>query len=428
MFFSKLKSRLDRLRYEAFKPRPRKSIIEFPGINLRLHSLHAANESWEGLNILAWIMDEASAFTTLGGRANALNVYGTLRSSANSRFPNLHWMGVVISFARRQEGDFTLARYEASKTTPRMFGDLASTWDVNPQYDPTHPLFRDFEWVTIEELNIRVPAPFEQDFIADATDAKTKYMCQPPPQEGGFFELPHKLDEAINADLPQLLHSKSVREATVSVTDAMSGAPKDSIRRYVHLEIDQLPPKREDCIYYMHGDPGLVNDFFAVCVLHTTPETVKTVIDGDGRERQIKMVIVDGLITWEPRANTPVDMINVNETLLKLARYYDIRHVTFDKWNSAGSIQMLQNVGIHAEDLSFSSAQQFSMYRNLKMLVYNNMIQIPGEQEGTIKELKYLKVAGNRITHDTYGKDRADALAAAAWSATGDVIACAGAT
>jgi len=137
------------------------------------------------------------------------------------------------------------------------------------------------------------------------------------------------------------------------------------------------------------------------------------------------MVIVDGLITWEPRANTPVDMINVNETLLKLARYYDIRHVTFDKWNSAGSIQMLQNVGIHAEDLSFSSAQQFSMYRNLKMLVYNNMIQIPGEQEGTIKELKYLKVAGNRITHDTYGKDRADAVAAAAWSAPGEVMACA---
>ena len=72
-------------------------------------------------------MDEASAFTTLAGKDNAANVYGTLRSSANSRFPHLYWMGAVISFARRQEGDFTLARYEMSKTTPRMFGDLAST-------------------------------------------------------------------------------------------------------------------------------------------------------------------------------------------------------------------------------------------------------------------------------------------------------------
>ncbi|MEP7214629.1 MAG: hypothetical protein ABI782_00155 [Anaerolineaceae bacterium] len=29
-----------------------------------------------------------------------------------------------------------------------------------------------------------------------------------------------------------------------------------------------------------------------------------------------------------------------------------------------------------------------------------------------------MNVAGNRITHDTYGKDRADALAAASWAAT----------
>jgi hypothetical protein len=31
-------------------------------------------------------------------------------------------------------------------------------------------------------------------------------------------------------------------------------------------------------------------------------------------------------------------------------------------------------------------------------------------------------VENNKITHDAYGKDRADALAAAAWTAVGEVL------
>ena len=37
-----------------------------------------------------------------------------------------------------------------------------------------------------------------------------------------------------------------------------------------------------------------------------------------------------------------------------------------------------------------------------------------------VKELVYLKVENNRITHDVYGKDRADAVAASVWAATGE--------
>jgi hypothetical protein len=135
-------------------------------------------------------------------------------------------------------------------------------------------------------------------------------------------------------------------------------------------------------------------------------------------EREIRRVVVDFTLTWEPRANTPVDLMNVDETILRLARYYGIRYVTFDRWNSAGSIQRLINAGIMAEDLSFSSAQQFQMYRNLKMLVYNSLLTIPDDRE-LLNELIYLKVKNGKIDHDAYDKDRADAIAAAAWWATG---------
>ena len=54
------------------------------------------------------------------------------------------------------------------------------------------------------------------------------------------------------------------------------------------------------------------------------------------------------------------------------------------------------------------------------MLVYNSLISWP-DDENILLELKFLKVENSKITHDAYGKDRADAIAAAAWSATGEV-------
>lgn len=60
-----------------------------------------------------------------------------------------------------------------------MLGDTGTTWDINPQFDPTHPLYKNFEWVTIPDLNVRVPKPFVEEFLKDPTDCKTKYMCHP---------------------------------------------------------------------------------------------------------------------------------------------------------------------------------------------------------------------------------------------------------
>lgn len=332
-------------------------MIRFPNINLRLHSVHAANESWEGLNLLAWVMDEASAFRAAGGMTDISGaVYGTLRTSAHSRFPSLRWIGMIISFPRKQVGDFTLEKYKDAQTSPTMFGDRGATWDVNPQYDPAHPLFKDFPWVTIEALNIRIPKPFVEEFLKDPTDCKTKYMCEPPPQIGGFFELPTKLDECVDRELPGVVATSQLVKRTVRELDF----------EYVSMLIDQIPPRQEGCSYFLHGDPGLVSDAFSICVCHTLPES-KWVVDLEGEERQLQKVVVDFVLNWERTSTTPVDLKNVEETIEKLARYYGIQRITFDRWNSATSIQSLIEKGFFAEDLSFSAAQQLQMQRNLKL-------------------------------------------------------------
>lgn len=67
------------------------------------------------------------------------------------------------------------------------------------------------------------------------------------------------------------------------------------------------------------------------------------------RSAELKQVVVDFVLAWQPRTGVPVDVVNVNEVILKVARYYSVRHVTFDKWNSASSVQMLVNNGIFAK-------------------------------------------------------------------------------
>ena len=236
VFFSKLKARLGARCFKEFGPVIGATMVRFPAINLRLHSVHAANESWEGLNLLAWVMDEASAFRAAGGNAdNSGAVYGTLRTSANSRFASMRWVGIIISFPRKQVNDFTFEKYKDAQTSPTMYGDTGATWDINPQYDPTHPLFKNFEWVTIEELNVRVPKPFVEEFLKDPTDCKTKYMCEPPPQVGGFFEIPMKLDQRVDRNLPQIVATSQL------VRREVRGMQFD----YVSRLVDQVPTRLE---------------------------------------------------------------------------------------------------------------------------------------------------------------------------------------
>jgi hypothetical protein len=325
VFYSKLKSRLRAPCFREFGPVIGATQTVFPAINLRLHSVHAANESWEGLNILAWVMDEASAFRAAGGQSdNSGAVYGTLRTSANSRFASMRWIGIIISFPRKQVNDFTLDKYKDAQKSPTMYGDIGATWDINPQYDPSHPLFKDFEWVVLEELNLRVPKPFAEEFVRDPTDCRTKYMCDPPPQIGGFFELPRKLDECIDPGLPGILytHDKIVREV------------REVEFEYVAIDVTSIPPRQDGCVYSMHGDPGLVSDAFSICVCHTLPES-KMVVNGQGEDVELRRVVVDFVLNWEPTSTTPVDLKNVEEVMESLARYYGIQRITFDRWNSA---------------------------------------------------------------------------------------------
>lgn len=426
IFFNKLASRLKRPCFQSRMPEGVRiqynaDQIIFPHVNLRLHSKHAENESWEGLNLLFWVMDEASAFRTKSGGDNAKACYDTLYSSADTRFPSFRWIGLIISFPRKQVNDFTLVKYyeareemqqaEAEGRHPSMWCDRAATWEVNPQFDPGHPFYKAIGFEVLEDLNVRVPEPYVKQFRRDPIDARTKFMAEPPPQEDGFFDIPDKLHQCVNRSLPTAVSSPTTITRSVMVNGEEQELP------YVQLDIASLPPYIEGATYYLHGDPGLKSDAFALALGHSFPE-VTWLVDDEGNDYGAKRVVIDFVLTWEPQPKVPVNLKQVDEVIATLCKAYRVAKVTFDRWNSANSIQTLLDMGIFAEDMSFSGAQQLAMYRNLKMLVYNGLLTLPDDQD-TLNELLFLRLKGQRIEHDAYGKDRADAVAAVAFSATG---------
>lgn len=365
-------------------------------------------------NVLAWVMDEASAFRTVGGKDNAAEVYKSLRSSAMSRFGWMHWLGMIISFPRKQQGDFTLSKYEASLTNPNIFGDRGATWEVNPRWEKGHPLYQPTSdvWVTIEDLNIQVPQEFEEDFLADGIDALTRYKAEPPLTEGGFFENPHTITEAIDKNLQPIIASVGER------MEIIEHAVDNPVRRYVTRELEYLPPVVEGRPYFMHADPGVVKDSFTIAVAHTMPET-KVVTQAKGDALEIPRVVVDFVLSWDPRPNRPVDYLNVDEVIKQIVKFYGIKRFTADRWNSVHTIQTLVELGVDASDMNFSNPDQLAMYRYLRLCFYNDMISLAPGDEPTQNELKFIKQKDGKIIHDIYGKDRADAVAAVVWNAAG---------
>ncbi len=244
--------------------------------------------------------------------------------------------------------------------------------------------------------------------MKDGVDAMTKYMAKPPLTEGGFFENPHMIGEAVDKTMEKLVATPAIRTEILDV---------GVTRRYTGWQLDSFPSRVPNVLYYMHGDPGLTKDSFALALAHPLPEFKEITIEG-GKKIKIPKVVVDFVLTWDPKVKVPVDLVNQEEVMKELIRYYQVRRVTFDRWNSANSIQDLVKMGVDADDMTFSNTEQFAMYRFLRLSIYNNMLVLP-DDEKLVNELAFLKQKAGKIEHDLYGKDRADAVAAVVWQAAG---------
>jgi len=459
VFFAKLKARIERWawlndRYNVIEAGRRKGKyvpgreqvvinddhIEFPN-HIRAWSRHAQNESYEGLNIIVWVMDEASAFLSKLKRENAEAIYQTLRTSAASRF-GMRWVGFIISYPRHAD-DFTMSKLKDAKARPELgiFADgPRRTWEVNERtkHEPR---------VTVRDLE--VPISLANDFEADFEEALSRYCCEPPMAREAFFRYPQHLRDAIKIGKAPLIEWE---QTIIPRTDGDSGEE----RGYIGVRLTRLGELSADAKLYAHGDPGLVNDSFALAIAHPVAATVirrmpasevlpahqlAKLDDPDQLvewEIDVNRTVVDALIVWrpDPRHGHQVDLQNVEDIIFQLKKAYpSLGHwpkkirgetarrptFTFDHWNSALTIQRMRSRRMNVEEEHWARDFQVDIFRNARSNFYNGLVTLPDtpsitstdpRDPGAVYELERIEfVDAIKVDHPEGGsKDSADAV------------------
>jgi hypothetical protein len=367
--------------------------------SITCHSGHSERESWEGYNVICVILDEISGFSmesTSGSDQSktAQAIYDMYRASVDSRFPD-YGKVILLSFPRFK-GDFIQQRYNAviadkdvivrdyefkiddelddsieenkfsieweedhinAYRFPRVYALRRPTWEINPTR-------------TIED--------FKRAFFTNPVDALSRFACMPPDSIDAFFKSKEKIEVCFNQPYNGI---------------------DDSGRFH-----DWFQPV-EGKEYFVHVDLAQKHDHCAVAMSHVDKWVhLKAFLD---HEVISPLVIVDLIKWWTPTSDKSVDFSEVKQFIIDLrSRGFNIRKVTFDRWNSHDIQSDLRMLGINTETLSVAKKH------------YDDMVMLVGEERIIgpripllVDELTQLRIIRGKVDHPRKGsKDLSDAV------------------
>jgi len=378
--------------------------VTFPG-NIRAISESSENESYEGYNIIVWIMDEASAFKSAKKIENARNIYNTLKSSANTRFVG-RWIGFVLSYPRKEDDwDFTTQLYKESLTSDSMYGSREFSWDVAPAATYPGPKFKFVYDRPDQHIEIEVPEVLREDFEKDPETSLGKYCCMPGRSQGAFIELAGAIPRIISDRSPLFTTETVVVENRSEDGELLFRGIGHRIVSWDMLRVDKQGK------YVIHVDCGLTDDRAAVVVAHGEPILLE-IETQDGRREHTwtQKVVEDAHVIYEPdrKKNLRVSIRNIESLILDIAQVLPVAIVTYDNWQSASSVEALAMAGIVAKEHNINRGD----YNLLRGAIYSGDIDLLPDLLTEYELTQLRKTTSGNVDHPEGGsKDLADALA-----------------
>jgi len=350
---------------------------------------HSNSESLLGKRIYALLLDEVASFKSTGGKTSGDRIYSAL-SPATADFvrktgridENGDEIAVMdskiisISSPRSEEGML----FKLYNDTPNAISRVAfklPTWKVSKQWKESM-LRQEFKFMSINDFNMEFGAEF-------SGTAGEKYIPD------------HYVDEAIEIG------------AELKLSQAISGVP--------------------GMVYYAHLDPASTSHNYALVVLHTEERMRLAERNGQIIKEKAKMFIIDHLKCWQPSGGQSINVHEVDQYVVDLARRFRFAMVSYDNWNSQASVQLLRRKGIPTKITPFRREYKMKIYSQLEDLLVNHQLAIPRKNpysETMEMELKCLKriflPTGFKIEPNPEAQittdDFADALAGACGSAS----------
>ena len=405
VFFKGFLTRIERSPWFQGKYNAKANSIEFDNA-ITVHSGHSQRESWEGYNVLVAILDEISGFDleSTSGHDQAKTagaIYRMYRGSVDSRFPD-YGKVILLSFPRFKndyiqqrydevvqeketvirthtfkidpelpdeiEGNYFTIEWEedhiGSYSVPKVFALKRPTWEINPTRK-------------IEDFTVA--------FYSDPIDALGRFACMPPDAMDAFFKSREKVERAFSSLNPNLDDQNRFQEWF---------KPEEGKKYYVHVDLAQ---KHDRC---------------AVSMAHV--DSWKKIRVGSQTSEAAPFIIVDAIRWWTPKSTESVNFTEVKEYILSLKqRGFDVKMVTFDRWNSHDMMQQLKASGMNCEILSVAKRH----YEDMALVVMEERLFGP-RNTILIDELLQLRIVKDKIDHPRKGsKDLADATCGAIYNA-----------
>lgn len=416
VFFKNFKKRIEKCPWFAGKFNPTAVSIEFIK-SVNVYSGHSEREAFEGLNLFAAVLDEISAFglesNTGNKNANTADAtYKMYRASVDSRFPDFGKV-FLLSFPR-YKGDYIQMKYENDDPDLGPLGAVAEKEVVVRTYhfkiDPDLPDGHegnefDIEWEEDHILRYNDPGVFAlkrptwevnptvridspamiRQFRTNLADALGRFACMPSDStDDAFFKN---------------------KEAIVEAFVTKNGVDNSGVFG------DDFQP-REGVKYFMHVDLAKVHDRCAVGLAHV--ESWVTTQVGEHYKESYPVVKVDAVRWWKPSHDKPMDYQDVvNYILAVKKRGFDLKLVTFDRWNSNDTMNLLQTYHIPTELLSVANKH----YDDFLSTMYDHRLIGPNIPE-LIDELRQLRYIKDKVDHPRSGfKDLSDAVCGAIFDA-----------
>jgi phage terminase large subunit-like protein len=162
----------------------------------------------------------------------------------------------------------------------------------------------------------------------------------------------------------------------------------------------------------VHVDLAQKHDHCAVALAHID-HWVTMKIAGQMKEASPK-VVVDAVRWWTPTKDKSVDFADVRDYILELRhRGFNIKLVTFDRWNSHDMMQQMIAYGMKSEILSVAKKH----YDDMQMVVVEERLVGP-KINLLIEELLQLRIIKDKVDHPRKGsKDLSDAVCGAIYNA-----------
>lgn len=403
--------------------------IKFPHL-IRTNSEHSQASSYEGYNIIFWVMDEASAFMDASKRANANLVYSTLLTSSETRF-GTRAKGLILSFPRAKN-DFTVRMYEkaikgdATSSGGKLFGSKGFSWEIKPSSF--------FCGTTFEYKGHNIPVELKSSFDQFPEEAECRHLCSPGEEVDSFIKFPERVDDAVIDKEPLFITETQIFEHKVKgVIKRFIGKKiiswKDmtlaekQLPRVIH--IDNGVDICDAALAVGHGENLFMDD------IHASGKSIDKLENGEislvdprsfiteGEFVPIRKTVIDAIEVWVPdkRRQLQVSLLSVDNMLEDICNVLNIVAISYDQWESAKSIEYFLSLGYSIEKHTIT----YEDFRQVRTCLYVNALELPyypvslrdRDVSLVVEEFKHLRsLGGKRIDKgEGYSKDVVDCIA-----------------